>query len=195
MKAAVKRALAPGDGTCRILGIDPGTIHCGYGVLEAQRGAFMRPRYIECGVLELNPAKSLSERLVALARDLREVLDELSPDEVALESLYHGVNAQSALRLGHARGVIMLLIAEAKLPLYEYPPATVKRTVAGNGRAQKVEVQRLVSYRCGLRQPPPLDASDALAVALCHAQKRSVIPVAAARSTAKPAVSPPRNSR
>ncbi|MBL9006760.1 MAG: crossover junction endodeoxyribonuclease RuvC [Myxococcales bacterium] len=195
MKAAVKRAPAPGDGTCRILGIDPGTIHCGYGVLEAQRGAFMRPRYVECGVLELNPAKSLSERLVALARDLREVLDELSPDEVALEALYHGVNAQSALRLGHARGVIMLLIAEAKLPLYEYPPATVKRTVAGNGRAQKVEVQRLVSYRCGLRQPPPLDASDALAVALCHAQQRSVIQVAAARSTAKPGVSPPRNSR
>ncbi|TXH28012.1 MAG: crossover junction endodeoxyribonuclease RuvC [Elusimicrobia bacterium] len=195
MKAAGGRTTQRED-SCRILGIDPGTIHCGYGVLEAQRGAFMRPRYIECGVLELNPRQPLSERLVALAHDLREVLSELAPDEVALESLYHGVNAQSALRLGHARGVIMLVIAEAKLPLHEYPPATVKRTVAGNGRAQKVEVQRLVSYRCGLQQPPPLDASDALALALCHAQQRSLIHAAAARrSTTKPAVSPPRDSR
>lgn len=184
------------DRPSRILGIDPGTIHCGYGVLEAQRGAFMRPRYIECGVIELNPRQPLSERLVALAHDLREVLVEFLPDEVALEALYHGVNAQSALRLGHARGVIMLVIAEARLPLHEYPPATVKRTVAGNGRAQKEEVQRLVSYRCGLRQPPPLDASDALALALCHAQQRSVLHVSTAeRRATKPPVSPPRDSR
>lgn len=157
----------------RILGIDPGTIHCGYGVIEVNgRGAFLRPRYIECGVLELNPRHSLSHRLVALAADLREVIREFTPHEVSLETLYHGVNAQSALRLGHARGVIMLVVAEAGLPLAEYPPATVKRTVAGNGRAQKAEVQRLVSYRCGLKQPPPLDASDALALALCHAHTR-----------------------
>ncbi len=157
----------------RILGIDPGTIHCGYGVIEvSQRGAFMRPRYIECGVIELNPRHPLADRLVALAADLREILRELQPHEVSLESLYHGVNAQSALRLGHARGVIMLVVSEAGLPLAEYPPATVKRQVAGNGRAHKTEVQRLVSYRCGLSQPPPLDASDALALALCHAQTR-----------------------
>ena len=185
------------DAPCRILGIDPGTIHCGYGVLEvAQRGAFLRPRYIECGVLELNPRLPLSDRLVALARDLREVVSEFSPQEVALEALYHGVNAQSALRLGHARGVIMLVIAEADLPLHEYPPATVKRTVAGNGRAQKTEVQRLVSYRCGLKQAPPLDASDALALALCHAQQRSVMAIAAAAlAQDKRPVPSPRDSR
>lgn len=160
-------------GPRRILGIDPGTIHCGYGVIEVNgRGAFLKPRYVECGVIELNPRHALADRLVALAADLREILADLQPHEVSLESLYHGVNAQSALRLGHARGVIMLVVSEAGLPLAEYPPATVKRTVAGNGRAQKTEVQRLVSYRCGLKQPPPLDASDALALALCHAQTR-----------------------
>lgn len=168
-----RRATATTATPLRILGIDPGTIHCGYGVIDiGQRGAFVRPRYVECGVIELNPRHALADRLVALAADLREILTEFQPHEVSLEALFHGVNAQSALRLGHARGVIMLVVSEAGLPLAEYPPATVKRTVAGNGRAQKTEVQRLVSYRCGLKEPPPLDASDALALALCHAATR-----------------------
>ena len=154
----------------RILGIDPGTRLCGYGVIEVLAGQQLR--YVECGVLQLDVKLALPRRLHQLWQELREVVSELRPHEMALESIFHGVNAQSALRLGHARGVIMLVVAEAGLPLAEYPPATVKRTVAGNGRAQKAEVQRLVSYRCGLKQPPPLDASDALALALCHAHTR-----------------------
>lgn len=97
------------------------------------------------------------------------MLRDLSPHEVALEAIFHGINAQSALRLGHARGVIMLLTEEAGLCLHEYPPATVKRSVAGHGRASKEEVQRMVCWTCGLRRPPLPDAADALAVALCHA--------------------------
>ena len=157
----------------RILGIDPGTLHCGYGVVEVSSvRALKKPRYIECGVIELNGKLSLSERLRLLAVDLREVLLELRPDEVSLEAAFHGVNAQSALRLGHARGVIMLLIAEAGLPLGEYAPATVKRSVAGHGRAGKEEIQRVVTWLCALQSAPRPDAADALAIALCHAFHR-----------------------
>lgn len=159
----------------RILGIDPGSIHCGYGVVEVSGPVtFSRPRYIECGVIELNARRGLPERLASLAGDLREILDEMAPQEVALEAAFHGKNAQSALRLGHARGVIMMLVAEAKIPLFEYAPAKVKRAVAGNGRAQKDEVQRIVSVLCSLKETPRTDAADALAIAICHAQYRLI---------------------
>lgn len=159
----------------RILGVDPGTIHCGYGVVEVSGPlTWNRPRYIECGVIELNARRDLPTRLRALAGDLREILGEFKPHEVALEAAFHGKNAQSALRLGHARGVIMMLVAEADLPLFEYAPAKVKRAVAGNGRAQKDEVQRVVSVLCKLRETPSTDAADALAIAICHAQHRLI---------------------
>jgi crossover junction endodeoxyribonuclease RuvC len=154
----------------RILGIDPGTRLCGYGVVELHGGA--RPAYIECGVLHLPAELALPRRLHQLAVDLREVIADLAPQEMALESIFTGKNAQSALRLGYARGVVMLLCAEAGLPLHEYPPATVKRAVAGSGRASKEEVQKMVRWRFGLRSAPKPDAADALAVALCHAQHR-----------------------
>lgn len=157
----------------RILGIDPGTLRCGYGMVEVSEvRAIAKPRYVECGVIELCGKLSLAERLRLLAADLRELLAELRPDEVSLEAAFHGVNAQSALRLGHARGVIMLLVAEAGLPLGEYPPATVKRSVAGHGRAGKEEVQRVVTWLCALKRAPRTDAADALAIALCHAFHR-----------------------
>ena len=157
----------------RILGIDPGTLHCGYGVVEvAGSVAFSRPRYLECGVIELNGRHELAARLRLLAADLRDVIAEFQPHEVSLEAAFHGVNAQSALRLGHARGVIMLLAAEAELPLFEYAPAKVKKAVAGNGRAGKDEIQRLVTVLCSLKKSPGPDAADALAIAICHAQHR-----------------------
>ena len=157
----------------RILGIDPGTLRCGYGVVEVSEArAIAKPRYVECGVIELSGKLTLAERLRLLATDLRELLTELRPHEVSLEAAFHGVNAQSALRLGHARGVIMLLVAEAGLPLGEYPPATVKRSVAGHGRAGKEEIQRVVTWLCALKRAPRPDAADALAIALCHAFHR-----------------------
>jgi crossover junction endodeoxyribonuclease RuvC len=173
----------------RILGIDPGTIACGYGVVEvAGSVTFGRPRYIECGVIELDEKAPLPERLRILAEDLRDVLHELKPHEVALESVFYGKNVQSALRLGYARGVIMMLIAEAALALSEYPPATVKRAVAGNVRAEKSEVQRMVSVLCSLKAPPRTDAADALAIAICHAQHRGIAraPLAAPLSRKPP---------
>lgn len=169
----VRRRADDGAGVTRILGVDPGTLRCGYGVIETG-GRSTKPRYLECGVFELDGQKPLADRLALLARDLREVLGEFQPDELALESAFHGVNAQSALRLGHARGVIMLLGAEAGLPLGEYAPASVKRSVCGHGRAAKEEVQRVVSWVFGLRRVPQADAADALAIALCHAYHRGV---------------------
>ena len=100
---------------------------------------------------------------------LREVFDELSPEVVAVEGVFHGVNARSALQLGHSRGVVLSLAGERALPLHEYAPATVKRTVAGNGAASKTQVSSMVQALCQLRRAPRLDASDALAVAICHA--------------------------
>ncbi|MFO0574677.1 MAG: crossover junction endodeoxyribonuclease RuvC [Polyangia bacterium] len=173
--------------TIRILGVDPGTVACGYGVVDVPgERAAMKPRYVECGVIELDAKSPLSSRLVTLAAELREVIDELRPDELSLEAAFHGVNARSALLLGHARGVIMLLGAEASLPIGEYPPATVKRAVAGHGRAQKTEVQRVVSWLFGLRTAPRTDAADALAIALCHAYHRASPTLRVARSASQP---------
>jgi crossover junction endodeoxyribonuclease RuvC len=151
----------------RILGIDPGTRYLGYGVVE--RVGAGRVRYVECGVIEPKRTAALHLRLAEIAAGVREVLEELSPETVAVEGVFHGVNARSALHLGHARGVVLALCGERGLPVFEYPPATVKRTVAGNGAAQKTQVSAMVRALCRLKQVPTLDASDALAVAICHA--------------------------
>jgi len=151
----------------RILGIDPGSRHLGYGVVE--RVGPGRVRYVECGVLEPARGDVLPLRLAELARGLREILDELHPDVVAVEGVFHGKNARSALQLGHSRGVALAAAGERALPVLEYAPATIKRTVAGNGAAGKPQVSAMVRALCALRRAPKLDASDALAVAICHA--------------------------
>ena len=150
----------------RILGIDPGSRTTGYAVIErTSRGI----RYVECGVITPRTKDGLSTRLVEIFEDLCTLIVELAPDVAAIENVFHSVHARAALTLGHARGVAMLAAARANLRVYEYPPATVKRAVAGHGRASKPEVNAMVRAACGLRQAPRPDASDALAIALCHA--------------------------
>jgi crossover junction endodeoxyribonuclease RuvC len=151
----------------RILGIDPGTRYCGYGVIE--RLGPGRVRYIECGVLEPRRGGELAARLGEIAAGLRELIEELAPTVVAVEGVFHGVNARSALQLGHSRGVALAAAGAASLRVHEYAPATVKRAVAGHGAATKDQVQAMVRALCGLKRAPKLDASDALAVAICHA--------------------------
>jgi crossover junction endodeoxyribonuclease RuvC len=151
----------------RILGIDPGSRYCGYGVIE--RAGAGRVTYVECGVLEPKRTAGMHVRLAEIALGLREVLADLRPHAVAVEGVFHGVNVRSALQLGHARGVALLCAGEAGLPVFEYAPATVKKTVAGGGRASKEQVQAMVQRLCDLKRAPRLDASDALAVAICHA--------------------------
>ena len=155
----------------RILGIDPGTRYFGYGVIErvAATSASQRVRYIECGVIEPRRAGELAARLAEISAGLVEIIRDLEPDVVAVEGVFHGVNARSALQLGHSRGVALATAGARDLKVHEYAPATVKRAVAGNGQATKDQVQAMVRALCGLKHAPAFDASDALAVAICHA--------------------------
>jgi crossover junction endodeoxyribonuclease RuvC len=150
----------------RILGIDPGTRRCGYGVVDSD-GA--RVAYVECGVIEPPPRDPLERRLADLAASLAEVLEELRPQVVAVEDVFHGVDARAALTLGHARGVVLAAAGAAQLPVHAYPPATVKKSVTGYGVATKDQIGAVVRALLKLRSAPRTDAADALAVAICHA--------------------------
>lgn len=150
----------------RVLGIDPGSHRTGWGVVEA---AGSRLLYEASGVLT-GPRGDveLADRLCGIADGLEALLDELRPDAVAVETLFAAKNFQSALTLGHARGVALLCVARRGVPLFEYAPAVVKRATTGSGRAPKDQVQRMVQLLLGRPESLALDASDALAVAICH---------------------------
>jgi crossover junction endodeoxyribonuclease RuvC len=150
----------------RILGIDPGSRLTGYGVIERTRRGVT---YVECGVIAPRARRRLDGRLVEIYDELSAVIAELAPDVAAIESVFFARHARAALTLGHARGVAMLAAAQAQLPVFEYPPARVKRAIAGHGAATKPEVSAMVRAACGLRRVPRTDAADALAIALCHA--------------------------
>ncbi|RMH44371.1 MAG: crossover junction endodeoxyribonuclease RuvC [Deltaproteobacteria bacterium] len=152
----------------RVLGVDPGSRRCGYAVVDADaRGECA---YIECGVLGATAAAPLEDRLAELARDLAQVIADLKPVVVAVEDVFRGINSRSALALAHARGTVFAVAGMAGLRVHSYPPAMVKKTVAGHGRASKDQVARMVQTLVGLRTAPPADAADALAVALTHAR-------------------------
>ena len=150
----------------RVLGLDPGSRIAGYAIVDLEAPG--RFRYRECGTLVANPRAELPDRLLELATELRALVREFAPDEAAVEDVFQQKHARAALVLGHARGVVLLVAAEAGLAVTAYPPATVKRTVCGNGRADKEQVQRMVAALTGLKQLPATDAADALAIALCH---------------------------
>lgn len=153
-----------------MLGVDPGTRVVGYGVVDVAGGG-TRFDYVECGVLKVPAAASMPARLYKIADALAEVIAEFAPVEMALEAAFHGVNASSALKLGLARGAIMVVGVQHGLDIHEYPPARVKKAVAGDGRATKAEIQDRVRLLCRLRRAPSSDAADALALAICHGQR------------------------
>jgi crossover junction endodeoxyribonuclease RuvC len=151
----------------RVLGIDSGSRVTGYGVIDGD-GADCA--YVSCGVIRVNPSQSLSHRLHSIYRGIMEVISTVQPEAAAFEGIFHALNVQSALKLGHVRGVCMAAVAEAKLPVYEYSPAEVKSAVTGYGRADKPQVMQMVCALLKLKSSPvEYDASDALAVAICHA--------------------------
>jgi crossover junction endodeoxyribonuclease RuvC len=154
----------------RILGLDPGSRVCGYGVVE-DRGSELR--YVECGVLTAPEGRAMEERLGEIARGLREVIEELEPDEVAIEDVFVHHNARSALALAQARGMALAIVGLAGLRVASYAPALVKRTVAGSGAAPKEQIARMVQVLIGLRSLPRAGVSDALAVAITHGRARS----------------------
>lgn len=150
----------------RIFGIDPGSVRTGFGCVESD-GRSMR--LVLCGAIAAKTEDGFPQRLARIHRELSSLLEQCQPDCVAVESLFHATNVQSALKLGHARGVALLAAVEAGCPVAEYAPAEIKRAVVGYGRAEKHQVQEMIRLLLGLAQPPsPHDAADALAVAICH---------------------------
>jgi crossover junction endodeoxyribonuclease RuvC len=154
----------------RILGIDPGSLRLGYGVIECAGAGASTVSYVECGVISASPRDTRSVRLGEIGRGLRDLIEEARPDVVAMEEAFFGVNVQSTLALGEARGVALFVASEYGLLVTGYPPATVKKTVVGHGRATKEQIGYLVRALLSLRRTPAPDAADALAIAICHAR-------------------------
>jgi crossover junction endodeoxyribonuclease RuvC len=152
----------------RIFGIDPGSRRTGYGCVER---IGRRDTLVICGSLSGPPGATFPEKLNAIHDGLAALLTAHRPDCVAIEDIFHARNVRSALKLGEARGVALLAASEAGVPVVSYAPASIKRAVVGYGRAEKHQVQHMVTLLLGLDRPPtPHDVADALAVALCHLQ-------------------------
>jgi len=153
----------------RILGIDPGSRITGYGVIEVEgpRQRWLAHGQIRCGEGEM------AQRLLQILNELGALIREYAPQEAAVESVFVKRNVSSAIVLGQARGAAICALAGAGLSLAEYAPAQIKSAIVGQGRAEKAQVQHMIKALLKLRQAPPADAADALAVALCHAQLRS----------------------
>lgn len=163
----------------RILGIDCGTEKTGFGVIDSDG---RRHQLVTAGVVRTRTSDSLDKRLMSIATELRSVLAACSPAVMAVEEVFHAVNTKSALKLAHVRGVALLLAAEAGIPVTEYSPLEVKMSVVGYGRAEKQQVHMMVRSLLGISQQfESFDASDALAVAICHGTHASTMAVAGTR--------------
>lgn len=162
----------------RVFGIDPGSTRTGYGCVQSDG---TRHRLIACGAIAIPASHPFPQKLQIIHTELAGLIAQHQPDCVAIENLFHAANARSALKLGHARGVAMLAAVEAGIPIVEYTPAEVKQSVVGYGRAEKGQVQSMIQLLLGLAAPPaPHDASDALAIAICHLHKMNLRGVAGA---------------
>ena len=151
----------------KVVGIDPGTAACGYGIVLASGG---RLEAVAHGWWTSTAREAPEQRLKRIHDGVAELIGEHAPDGLALEESFVGADARTALSVGQARGAVLVACAAAELPCAEYPPATVKQAVCGYGRAEKAQVQRMVKAILGLAEPPkPHHAADALAVAICHA--------------------------
>jgi crossover junction endodeoxyribonuclease RuvC len=150
----------------KILGIDPGTVVMGYGVIETGDG---EPVFIECGVIKPPSRSSIGERLSFLYQHLMAIIDASGPDVIAIEEPFVAKNARTALAIGRAQAVAILSAANCSIPSFEYTPAQIKQRVTTYGASSKEQVQEMVRLQLGLDYTPePDDAADALAVALCH---------------------------
>ncbi len=152
----------------RILGLDPGSRVCGYGVIDERGGDLA---YVECGLLTAPEDRPMEARLGELARGLREVIAELAPEIVAVEDVFSHQNPRSAIALAQARGMVLAVVGLCGLAVASYAPALVKKAVSGSGRADKSQIARMVQALIGLRSLPRADATDALAVAITHGRR------------------------
>ena len=152
----------------RILGIDPGYGITGFGIVEAQAGAC---RLLRCGAITTPPNTEFSWRLEVIYNDMRQLLETAKPDAVAIEELFFGQNVTTGINVAQSRGVILLAIRQAGVPIFEYKPMQVKQSVVGYGNATKHQVMDMTKRILRLEAlPKPDDAADAIAIALCHAR-------------------------
>ena len=152
----------------RILGIDPGYGITGFGVVEAQSGQY---RLINCGAITTPANTEFSWRLTVIYNDMTQLLQVSRPDAVAIEELFFGQNVTTGINVAQARGVILLAVAQAGIPLFEYKPMQVKQSLVGYGGATKHQMQDMTKRLLHLSaMPKPDDAADAVAIALCHAR-------------------------
>ncbi|MDP2600628.1 MAG: crossover junction endodeoxyribonuclease RuvC [Deltaproteobacteria bacterium] len=150
-----------------ILGVDPGTYFTGYGLIEKERSGL---KHIDNGLIAPLKTSLLPDKLKVLFDEISLLIEKFKPGEIALEDVFVAKNAKSSLKLGHARGVVMLAAAIKNVPVYEYPPAKVKQAVTGFGQATKDQMQKMVRLYLKLKEEAEENANDALAVALCHCQ-------------------------
>jgi crossover junction endodeoxyribonuclease RuvC len=148
-----------------VLGIDPGSRVTGWGIVERERGRY---RLVASGAIRNATTVPLAQRLLVIHRELEQVIATWAPEVMAVEAIFRHKSSESALRLGHARGVPLLAAAEAGLPVFEYNSAHIKKAVTGFGGAQKTQVARMVSLLLGETIDAPADVTDALAVAITH---------------------------
>jgi crossover junction endodeoxyribonuclease RuvC len=154
----------------RIVGLDPGLRRTGWGVIESVGNALS---FIACGTVETNEKAELAARLAALHEGLSAVIARFSPVEAAVEETFVNADSRGALKLGQARGIALLVPAQAGLAVAEYAPNLVKKSVVGAGRAEKAQVRMMIGVLLPKSDPKTEDACDALAVAVCHAHHRS----------------------
>ena len=150
----------------KIIGIDPGLVQTGYGIINVSNN---QTSLIDYGIIKPPPKDSLANRLLAIFNDVCEIISNHNPQIFAIEEVFYGKNVKSSMRLGQARGASMVAAASNGIPVYEYSARKVKQSVTGNGNAHKTQVQFMVKAKLKMdHNPEPIDASDALAIALCY---------------------------
>jgi crossover junction endodeoxyribonuclease RuvC len=154
----------------RVLGIDCGSERTGYGLIDTDG---VEHRVVAAGVIRTSPKCRFEKRLFEIARELRRLIGEYAPETAAVEGIFYAANVKTALKLAHVRGIALLAIAEAAMEVAEYSPLEIKMSVVGYGRADKRQVQTMVRALLRLPEIESEDASDALAVAICHATRSS----------------------
>ncbi len=153
----------------RILGIDPGSTITGYGIIDNDRDKMSLVVY---GTTVSRKTDPFQDKLKTIFDGLNRIIEEYKPDQIALESVFFGKSVKSAIKIGEARGVAILCAAIAKIPISEYAPTVVKRAVVGHGNAQKAQVSSMVKIILALSETPKkFDATDALAIAICHCHR------------------------
>jgi crossover junction endodeoxyribonuclease RuvC len=155
------------------MGIDPGTIITGYGVVEDVNGKLS---LIDCGTITGGRKDTFPDRLKKIYDGLNEVIKKHRPGYVAVEKVFYGKSVKAAIKIGEGRGIALLCAASAGIPVSEYSPTVVKKSVVGSGSAQKIQVQEMVRVILNLSErPEQFDASDALAIAICHCHRRKLL--------------------